>query len=158
MNYSAPVPLWAPYYFYIDGVFSHCGTDAIDLVEVDGQWKIANSSWTVQKAGCIKPPAGHPRTPGNSPIFSEVPAGWKFRPQLLHQRNRARCRCRYRERTRGTAAPGNRRLHKGQEALGREVNPVVMSVSEFRSEVLHRDRFVSRIVKESRIFLKRGWR
>jgi len=34
------------------------------------------------------------------------------------------------------------------------VNPVVMSVSEFRSEVLHRDRFVSRIVKESKIVLK----
>jgi predicted nucleotidyltransferase len=43
-----------------------------------------------------------------------------------------------------------------QESLGREVNPVVMSVSEFSSKVLQGDRFVSRIVSEPRIFLKGG--
>jgi len=51
---------WAPYDFYIDGNFSHCGTDAIDLVKVDGEWKIGNSSWTVQKTGCVKHPDGPP--------------------------------------------------------------------------------------------------
>jgi hypothetical protein len=55
---------WAPYDFYIDGVFSHCGTDAIDLVKVDGAWKIGNSSWTVQKTGCIKHPDGPPPEAG----------------------------------------------------------------------------------------------
>jgi hypothetical protein len=58
------VPSWAPYDFYIDEVFSHCGTDAIDLVRVDGEWKIGNSSWTVQKAGCIKPPDWPPTEAG----------------------------------------------------------------------------------------------
>ena len=51
---------WAPYDFYIDGVFSHCGTDAVDLVKVDGEWKVGNSSWTVQKTGCTKHPEGPP--------------------------------------------------------------------------------------------------
>jgi hypothetical protein len=51
---------WAPYDFYIDGGFSHCGTDAVDLVKVDGDWKIGNSSWTVQKTGCVMHPDGPP--------------------------------------------------------------------------------------------------
>jgi len=51
---------WAPYDFYIDGEFSHCGTDAIDLVKVDGDWKLGNSSWTVQKTGCVQHPDGPP--------------------------------------------------------------------------------------------------
>jgi hypothetical protein len=55
---------WAPYDFYIDGVFSHCGMDAIDLVKVDGEWKIGNSSWTVQKTGCTRHPDGPPPEAG----------------------------------------------------------------------------------------------
>jgi hypothetical protein len=51
---------WAPYDFYIDGEFSHCGTDAIDLVKVDGNWKLGNSSWTVQRTDCVKHPDGPP--------------------------------------------------------------------------------------------------
>ena len=38
----------------------------------------------------------------------------------------------------------------------REVNPVVMSMSEFSRKVLQGDRFVSRIVNEAKIFLKGG--
>ena len=41
-----------------------------------------------------------------------------------------------------------------QESLGRDVNPVVMTASEFSSKSLQADRFVSRIVKEPKIFLK----
>jgi predicted nucleotidyltransferase len=47
-------------------------------------------------------------------------------------------------------------FYSTQEFLGREVNPVVMSVGEFSSKVLQGDRFVSRIVKEPKIFLKGG--
>ena len=45
-------------------------------------------------------------------------------------------------------------LYPTRESLGREVNPVVMSASEFSGNVLQGDRFVSRIVKEPKIFLK----
>jgi hypothetical protein len=47
-----------------DGVFSHCGTDAIDLVKVDGEWKIGNSSWTVQKTSCTRHLDGPPPQAG----------------------------------------------------------------------------------------------
>ena len=51
---------WAPYDFYIDGEFSHCGIDAFDLVKVDDTWKIGNASWTRQKIGCTLHPDGPP--------------------------------------------------------------------------------------------------
>ena len=44
------------YEFWIDSEFSHCGVDLIDMVKVDGEWKIANFSWTVEKEGCPTAP------------------------------------------------------------------------------------------------------
>ena len=43
--------------------------------------------------------------------------------------------------------------HVGQERLGREVNPVVMSKAAFLTKQRERDRFVSRVLKEPKIFL-----
>lgn len=53
---------WAPYDFYIDGKFSHCGIDAFDLIKVDGMWKVGNASWTRErdKATCALHPDGPP--------------------------------------------------------------------------------------------------
>jgi hypothetical protein len=45
---------WAPYSFDIDGKRSHCGVDVFDFIRVDGQWKLANSMWTVEPGGCSK--------------------------------------------------------------------------------------------------------
>ncbi len=44
--------VWGEYDFWIDGEFSHCGVDAIDLVKLDGQWKIANFMWTMEQDNC----------------------------------------------------------------------------------------------------------
>lgn len=44
--------VWGEYEFLIDGKFSHCGIDSIDLVKLDGDWKIVNFMWTVEKEGC----------------------------------------------------------------------------------------------------------
>jgi hypothetical protein len=44
--------VWGEYEFRIDGEFSHCGIDSVDLVKVDGNWKIANWMWTVEKENC----------------------------------------------------------------------------------------------------------
>ena len=49
---------WAPYDFYIDGMFSHCGVDVFDLVKLNGQWKMANSMYTVIRTGCPTSPLG----------------------------------------------------------------------------------------------------
>ncbi len=43
--------------------------------------------------------------------------------------------------------------HAGSERLGREVNPVVMTKAAFQGKVRQRDRFVSRVMKEPKIFL-----
>lgn len=48
--------VWGEYEFWIDGEFSHCGVDSVDLVKVEGQWKIANFMWTVEKEGCPTAP------------------------------------------------------------------------------------------------------
>jgi len=44
--------VWGEYEFTIDGKLSHCGVDAIDLVKLDGEWKIANIMWTAEKENC----------------------------------------------------------------------------------------------------------
>jgi hypothetical protein len=43
--------------------------------------------------------------------------------------------------------------HLARERLGREVNPVVMSKEAFRLKRRARDRFVSRVLKEPKIFV-----
>ncbi len=52
--------VWAPYDFYVDGEFSHCGIDAFDLIKVGRVWKIGNASWTRKTVGCELHPEGPP--------------------------------------------------------------------------------------------------
>ena len=44
--------VWGEYEFWLDGRFSHCGVDSVALAKADGQWKVANWMWTVEKEGC----------------------------------------------------------------------------------------------------------
>jgi hypothetical protein len=44
--------IWGKYEFWIDGEFSHCGVDSADLVNIGGEWKVANFMWTVEKENC----------------------------------------------------------------------------------------------------------
>jgi hypothetical protein len=53
--------VWAPYDFWKDGAFSHCGVDAFDLVETPEGWKIAGGVYTVETEGCTPSPLGAPR-------------------------------------------------------------------------------------------------
>lgn len=48
--------IWGEYEFWIDGEFSHCGVDSADLVKVEGEWKVANFMWTVEKDNCPTAP------------------------------------------------------------------------------------------------------
>lgn len=48
--------IWGEYEFWTDGKFSHCGVDSVDLVKVDGKWKVANFMWTVEKDNCPTAP------------------------------------------------------------------------------------------------------
>lgn len=44
--------VWAPYKFYFNGKFSHCGVDSFQLVFVNGRWKIQYLIDTRRKQPC----------------------------------------------------------------------------------------------------------
>ncbi len=48
--------IWGEYEFWIDGEFSHCGVDSADLVKLEGEWKVANFMWTVERDDCPTAP------------------------------------------------------------------------------------------------------
>jgi len=50
--------VWGEYEYWIDGEFSHCGIDSVQLANVKGEWKIANWVWTVEKDNCPTDPSG----------------------------------------------------------------------------------------------------
>jgi len=49
---------WAPYDFHINGEFSHCGVDVLNLIKINEQWKIGHAMWTIQRPGCEASPLG----------------------------------------------------------------------------------------------------
>ncbi|MCL7977331.1 MAG: nuclear transport factor 2 family protein [marine benthic group bacterium] len=60
--------LWAPYDFYVDGSFSHCGHDAVHLVRVDGRWRVLSMTYTIaEPPACRLHPDGPPLGRGISP-------------------------------------------------------------------------------------------
>lgn len=44
--------VWTAYSFDTDGKRSHCGYDLFEFVRVDGEWKIANTMWTIEPDAC----------------------------------------------------------------------------------------------------------
>ena len=52
--------VWAPYDFFVNGKFSHCGHDAFQLMKIDGRWMITGGSYTVEVNGCEPSPLGPP--------------------------------------------------------------------------------------------------
>jgi hypothetical protein len=53
--------LWTRYDFHRGPTFSHCGTDAFDLVNTADGWKIAGLMYTVERTGCAPSPLGPPK-------------------------------------------------------------------------------------------------
>jgi hypothetical protein len=55
--------VWAPYDFYRDGQFSHCGIDAFQLIRTAQAWKVAAITYTVvpDRDACPPSPLGPPR-------------------------------------------------------------------------------------------------
>lgn len=49
---------WAPYDFHTNGEFSHCGIDVLNLIKIEGQWKISHAMWTIQRPNCVPSPLG----------------------------------------------------------------------------------------------------
>jgi hypothetical protein len=55
--HDAIASVWAPYDFWTDGKFSHCGVDAFDLIKTADGWKIAGGAFTME-ATCAPSPLG----------------------------------------------------------------------------------------------------
>jgi hypothetical protein len=49
--------VWAAFEFRIAGQFSHCGTDAVQLLKTADGWRIVSLSDTFQRTGCPERPA-----------------------------------------------------------------------------------------------------
>ena len=49
---------WTPYDFHVDGEFSHCGVDVLNLIKIEGAWKIGHAMWTIQEPDCEASPLG----------------------------------------------------------------------------------------------------
>ena len=43
---------WTPLEFRVDGKRTHCGIDVFNLVEVDGDWLMTGTAWTVEPSAC----------------------------------------------------------------------------------------------------------
>jgi hypothetical protein len=52
--------VWAPYDFWIDGKFSHCGVDAFDFVKTEDGWKLTGGVYTLEST-CEPSPLGPPK-------------------------------------------------------------------------------------------------
>lgn len=49
--------VWAPYDFWVDGKYSHCGVDAFDLIRTEEGWKVAGGVYTIEQK-CEPSPLG----------------------------------------------------------------------------------------------------
>jgi hypothetical protein len=50
----------APYDFYRNSTFSHCGVDVFELLETESGWRISGGAYTVEKLECPQSPLGRP--------------------------------------------------------------------------------------------------
>jgi hypothetical protein len=46
--------VWAPYQFYIDDKFSHCGVDVFQLMKTKDSWKIIYLVYNRRKDNCVE--------------------------------------------------------------------------------------------------------
>lgn len=54
--------VWSPYTFYLDGKWNHCGVNSIELLKVNGAWKLTQLSDTRKREACRDPLGTGPRT------------------------------------------------------------------------------------------------
>ncbi len=54
--------VWTRYDFHVDGTFSHCGTDAFQLIKTDRGWRIASVIYSIEPDvnKCPESPLGTP--------------------------------------------------------------------------------------------------
>ena len=60
LEHGSIAVVWAEYDFHLNGKFSHCGVDSVDLLKTGTGWKISGISFTSETSGCPQSPLGPP--------------------------------------------------------------------------------------------------
>ncbi len=60
LEHGSIAVVWAEYDFHLNGKFSHCGIDSVDLLKTGAGWKISGVSFTRETSGCAPSPLGPP--------------------------------------------------------------------------------------------------
>ncbi len=63
LEHGSLAVVWADYDFHLNGKFSHCGVDSVDLLKTANGWKISGLSFTRETSGCSPSPLGPPAKP-----------------------------------------------------------------------------------------------
>lgn len=51
---------WAPYDFFVNGEFHHCGVNSFNLIRMNDGWKITGVTFSVETESCEESPLGPP--------------------------------------------------------------------------------------------------
>jgi hypothetical protein len=60
LEHGSIAVVWAEYDFHLNGKFTHCGVDSVDLLKTATGWKISGISFTRETSGCTPSPLGPP--------------------------------------------------------------------------------------------------
>ena len=60
LEHNSIAVVWAEYDFHLNGKFSHCGVDSVDLLKTPTGWKISGVSFTSETSNCPESPLGPP--------------------------------------------------------------------------------------------------
>jgi hypothetical protein len=60
LEHGSIAVVWAEYDFHLNGKFSHCGVDSVDLLKTPTGWKISGVSFTRETTACAPSPLGPP--------------------------------------------------------------------------------------------------
>ena len=66
--------VWSPYTFYLDGKWNHCGVNSMELLKINGAWKLTQLSDTRKREACRDPLGGGQRVPPPRPPEGEQAA------------------------------------------------------------------------------------
>jgi hypothetical protein len=60
LEHGSIAVVWAEYDFHLNGKFTHCGIDSVDLLKTPTGWKISGLSFTRETTNCPQSPLGPP--------------------------------------------------------------------------------------------------
>ena len=60
LEHNRLATVWTPYDFWLNGEFSHCGTNSFSLIRDESGWRIAGVVYSIETETCKPSPLGPP--------------------------------------------------------------------------------------------------